>query len=352
MDNITHTLVAVALSRAGANRLAPYATATLIVAASLPDIDAVTLSGGAITYLQYHRGFTHSLLGVTLLAALLTLLVWPFASRSANRPHGHSQETNPGVPLKFGRLFALCLIGTWSHPALDLLNSYGVRLFEPFSHRWYALDLVYIIDPWILTTLVLSLSIPWLLRLVSEEIGAQPGRAPGRAGAIFALVAFLAFVGMRQVAHARAVEGLGAHLYRGLEPLRVGAFPDPLSPFVWHGVVETENTMEQVKYDAIGAEFDPGRARTLYKPEHSPPLAVAEATRTVKIFLQFARFPLATVETTEDGEVVFIRDLRFDYATRRRRGFITRVAIDRQHQVREEQFWFPMTSPPHIQPPT
>lgn len=348
MDNITHTLVAVAISRAGAKRLAPYATATLIVAANLPDIDIVTVYGGALDYLRYHRGLTHSLLGVTLLAAALSALTWALA-RARQKP---LESGNPGAPLRFRRLFALCLIGTASHPLLDLFNSYGVRLFEPFSHRWYSLDLLYIIDPWVLVILALGLSVPSLLRLVSEEIGARPGRAHGRVGAIVALVAVVALAGMRLVSHARAIEMLGSHVYEGLDPLRVGAFPDPLSPFIWHGVVETDNTMVEADVDAISSSFDPARARTLYKPEPSPALGTAENTRTVEVFLRFARFPLASIEPTEDGYRIFLRDLRFESATRRRRGFIVHVELNKRLQVLEEQFWFPMTLPPNVHPPT
>ena len=64
MDNLTHTLTAVALSHAGLRRKTRFATLTLIAAANLPDVDIISRFWGSATYLKYHRGFTHSILGV------------------------------------------------------------------------------------------------------------------------------------------------------------------------------------------------------------------------------------------------------------------------------------------------
>src|SRR5208283_5741734 len=71
VDNLTHTLTAVALSHAGLNRKTRFATLTLIAAANLPDLDIISRLWGSATYLKYHRGITHSILGVSLLAFLL-----------------------------------------------------------------------------------------------------------------------------------------------------------------------------------------------------------------------------------------------------------------------------------------
>ena len=36
-----------------------------------------------------------------------------------------------------------------THPVLDWLNNYGIRLLMPFSPRWFYGDAVFIIDPWL-----------------------------------------------------------------------------------------------------------------------------------------------------------------------------------------------------------
>ncbi len=332
MENITHTLVAVALSRAGLNRKAAYATGALIVAANLPDIDIAAMLGGAPAYLRWERGYTHSVLGVTLLAALLIPL---FRLGEAIFRRGQPSR------IRWLPFFVVCWAGTVSHLLLDLLNAYGVRAGLPFTGRWLAADLAFIWDPWMFGVLLLALFIPWIIKLVTEEIGARSKTPPGRGSAILALMLVAAFCGVRAYWHARAVDLLDARIYHGRTPLSVGAFPDAVSPALWHGVVETAGTYELIDVNLLFTEsFDPDRATTYYKPVASPALDAAQNTRTAKMFLELARFPLANVEHIADGWRVRIRDLRFESATRRRRSFVTTVDLDEGFRVRSEAFRF------------
>ena len=151
MDNLTHTLTAVALSQAGLHRKTRFATLTLIAAVNLPDLDFLSRLWGSATYLKYHRGFTHSILGVSLLAFL-----WhgPFTFWAAK------QSPNPDRHPAFRWLLILAWIGTASHLFMDFTNSYGVRPFLPFSPRWYAWDIMFIFDPLLLLFLCLGLGFP------------------------------------------------------------------------------------------------------------------------------------------------------------------------------------------------
>ncbi|MEP6743530.1 MAG: metal-dependent hydrolase, partial [bacterium] len=76
MDNLTHSLVGLAAAKAGLEKLSPSATALCILAANSPDADILTLAGGRWTYLQNHRGITHSLLGTIALALALPLVFY------------------------------------------------------------------------------------------------------------------------------------------------------------------------------------------------------------------------------------------------------------------------------------
>ena len=167
MDNLTHTLTGVAISHAGLSRRTRFATVTLIVAANAPDIDVLTGFKGGLAYLEHHRGITHSLVGIAGLVALIWSLVY-WAGRKA-RP-------KRGIPFEPRWLMLAALLGTGSHLLLDFTNGYGVRPFLPFSGRWYAWDIMPIIDPLLLVFLLLGLAIPWLLRLISEEVGAKGPR--------------------------------------------------------------------------------------------------------------------------------------------------------------------------------
>ena len=71
MDNLTHTLLGGALAAAGLGRRTPLATATLLVGANLPDVDAVTYFIDPDLALGWRRGWTHGVLAWALLPPLL-----------------------------------------------------------------------------------------------------------------------------------------------------------------------------------------------------------------------------------------------------------------------------------------
>src|SRR3989337_728658 len=77
MDPITHGLAGVVLSRTGFyQRFGRPATIIFIVAALIPDIDHLTLRlAGPLAYLKYHRGFTHSIVGSFVIAAIMAGIV-------------------------------------------------------------------------------------------------------------------------------------------------------------------------------------------------------------------------------------------------------------------------------------
>src|SRR5215469_16737278 len=75
MDNITHSLTGLVLSRAGLHRFSPRAALLLVLSANTPDIDIVALSGGPLRYLESHRGYSHSLVCLPLMAILPVAVV-------------------------------------------------------------------------------------------------------------------------------------------------------------------------------------------------------------------------------------------------------------------------------------
>jgi inner membrane protein len=153
VDNVTHTLCGLALARACGSRIGPLGTATLVVAANLPDLDIVSQAwGGRPAYLCHHRGLTHAVLGLSLQALLLSWLMTRWG-----RARGHD-------PRPRGLLLAACL-GLGSHLLLDGLNTYGVRPWLPFDATWYYGDVAFIVDPWL-----------WLCFGAGAALGTPPTR--------------------------------------------------------------------------------------------------------------------------------------------------------------------------------
>jgi hypothetical protein len=81
-----------------------------------------------IGYLLHHRGHTHTVMGLGVLAFALAL-----AYRVAPRTR------RPPLSEQF-RLWLLIAMALASHLLLDALNNYGVHPFYPFDSTWYFAD--------------------------------------------------------------------------------------------------------------------------------------------------------------------------------------------------------------------
>lgn len=318
MDNVTHTLTGLALSRAGLDRFYPRAALVLMLSANVPDIDIVTALRGGLTYFENHRGITHSIAAAPVMALLPVLVVCAI---------GRSWR---GWLAAWG----LSLIGVASHLLLDWTNAYGVRMLLPFSSRWLRLDLNDIVDLWIWAVLLLAWLGPMLGRLVSSEMGAKPGS--GRGLAIFALLFLVVYDGGRALSHQRAVEILESRVYQGGPPLRAAAFPDsPVNPFAWAGWVERPDFAMHFQLNILNSRFDPAAGMIIYKPPPSPAIEAARRTSPVEAFLKFAQFPLWQVmplANPEGGFQVEVRDWRFP--------FMASATVDASNRVLSSSFGY------------
>jgi len=331
VDNITHSLTGILLSRAGFNRWTPQASWILLLAANAPDCDIVTAFGGSLTFLHYHRHITHSLVMLPVLPLLCVLLVRLFSRQ----------------PMNWLGAYGMAFIGVGSHLLLDLTNMYGIRLLLPFSGRWLRLDTTGVIDFWIWGVLLLALCAPFLARLVNAEIGAVTQAKGGarRGFAIFALVFLLLYDGGRYIAHARAVAILESRIYSGSAPHRVAALPASPNPFHWRGLVETPESYVLEDVNLLG-EFDPAAGHTFYKPDPSPALDAARRTTVVQEFLRFSQYPfwqITPAEQADGGTRVEAMDLRF--GDPQEPGFVATVILDAHQQVTSAWFQFGRAKP-------
>jgi inner membrane protein len=307
------------LSRAGLNRKTGLATLTLTLALEAPDIDSFTYFGGGITGLQHHRGITHSFVGAPFVALLVVAIVYGVyrcIKWRGNGAVGTNSRAATKLPPNWKLLYGYALLGALVHLFQDFTNNYGVRPFAPFSEKWYAWDIVFIIDPVMLVALLLALTLPALMALVTEEIGSAKPQFRGRGAAIFALLCLAAVILVRDFEHRRAVNALNARTYRDQDPLRVSAFPQMLNPFAWNGVVETRDFFQLLPVDSGSGEIDPLNIGVMrFKPEETPVTLAAKTSRLGRVYLDWARYPLVTAEQIEGGRnQVQFEDLRFESA--------------------------------------
>jgi inner membrane protein len=336
------------MGRAGLNRKTALATATLTLAAEAADLDVLSRFGGSAFGLNHHRGFTHSFLGVPIVAAAVVgfvYLLWRLRGRKTR---------NRNLPPRWGLLFAFACLAGVSHILLDFTNNYGVRPFWPFSERWYSWDIVFIVEPVLLVVLTLGLIVPALFSLINEEIGARNHAGPkGRLAATLALVAVFAYWGLRDYEHRRAVAALQARTYLGADAIRVSAYPYWGNPFRWYGVVETPAffaTMgvDSLNFDSMSPEVDPeAQMQIRYKPEETPVTVAAKKTYLGRVYLSWAQYPITETEQLENDTVenaraayrVRFRDLRYEYPGRTARATLGAVVLlTRDLEVVEEHF--------------
>jgi inner membrane protein len=332
LEPITHFLTGACISRTGLNRKTALATATMTLAAEAPDLDVLSRFKGSAFGFAHHRGFTHSFLGLLLVAAVVVgfmYLIWLLPGRKTK---------DPNLPPRWGLLFLFACLAGLSHILLDFTNNYGVRPFWPFSERWYSWDIVFILEPLLLLFLIAGLVLPAFFGLVNEEIGARRKGPPGRLAASLALLGMVALWGVRDFEHRKAVSALQARTYQDADPVRAAAYPYWLNPFRWHGVVETVKFLAIAGVDSSIPEVDPGgRMQIRYKPEETAATLAAKNSYLGRAFLDWAKYPVTETEQTEDGGfVVRFFDLRFGYPERARNPLGARVALDKDLKVVDE----------------
>jgi inner membrane protein len=299
VDNLAHSLVGAALGQAGLKRKTGLAMATLILAANLPDIDALGLLVGE--NLAWRRGWTHGPIAMLVLPPLLVgamILFDRWQARRGTRPVGR-------LPINVGWLFALAYIGWLSHPLLDFMNTYGIRLLMPFSERWFYGDTLFIIDIWIWAALALGV---WRSRRRWRREAPAPGRP-----ALISLVAatvYAAAMGASSVAAERLTRQ--AAEARGHGPIRtVVASPVPLNPFRRQMVFATDRALG---FGVLRWTPSPElRLEPRLTPTNmeDPAIALARRDKPVADFLYWSRLPFAQIERRPDATIVTIGDGRY-----------------------------------------
>jgi membrane-bound metal-dependent hydrolase YbcI (DUF457 family) len=340
VDNLTHSLFALTLARTPLRRAGPGTTPALLLASNAPDSDIVfAIARGSEAYLDAHRGSSHGPLGILTLALSVAALV--YVVRKRGQP-----------PTPFWNLAGVALIGTLCHVLMDLPTSYGTRLFSPFDRTWYAVDLMPIIDV-------------YLLGLLASGLMAGRIKPSFRTHIALGVVALMGInyalrIGLHTMALGRAGGGqtaivsawpdaaapkLPADYACPATPctLEMAALPEFGSPFRWRIVRKLSNG-----YDIREVNLLTGRERPMASVASDSARVVDHARQTSasQSLLRFSRFPAARVETQANETIVRLLDVRFldspaqegDEEFRRGRLFAVRIRLDSRGGILEERF--------------
>lgn len=296
MDNLTHSLVGALIGQAGLKRRTGLAMPALIVGANLPDVDAACfLWLDGVEHLGFRRGITHGPIAWVLLPLVLAGLLWWFdrwQAKRGTRPEGR-------LPVHFGWLYALAFIGCLTHPALDWLNVYGIRLLEPFSSRWFYGDVLFIIDVWLWALLGFA---TWF-SLRREKRGGE-WRRPAQ----IAMAVALGYVGLNGAITGYDRTEFGSQLVAGAEYI---SSPVPFAFWQREQIVGRDqeewftllSTFPGGPIDKRGELAAPGR-----RCDWPDTARLRRSNSDLDAFLFWSRAPFA--ERAPDGSVV-LHDARF-----------------------------------------
>lgn len=224
MDPLTHALSGALLVRATASpaqsteQVLPLRTRILVgfVAAAFPDLDLALRLIDTLTYLIWHQGPTHSLVMLPMWALLLSYL---FSCLSRKQ--------------YLWKVFYLpvCL-GLAIHIVGDLVTSYGLMLFAPFSMQRYSLPLVFVIDPWFSLIVIVGLFFSLLF----------PKQGVFSVCALVVILVYLIFLWNLQE---RALSVGKIYVKsQAIKKAEVNVLPQPLSPFNWKIIVQYEDSYD------------------------------------------------------------------------------------------------------------
>jgi inner membrane protein len=299
MDNISHTLVGAALGQAGLKKRTGLGMATLMIAANIPDLDGLAMfTEHALTF---RRGWTHGPVGLALLPVLLTAFMVGLdrlQHRLGRRPMGR-------LPVRPWQVLLLAYIGALSHPFLDWLNTYGIRLLMPFSHEWFYGDALFIVDPWLWMAMGLGI---FLSRRREKHERTAPFRPAQVALGMLAVYIGLMVFGSRDASRAADRE-LAA---QGIAPVeRIMAGPVPLNPFRRRIIFDTGDAYGFGTLSwSPGAEVHISPDRLPRNDDH-PAVQRALAYDPIQRFLYWSRFPFFEIEDHPAGQMVHAGDARF-----------------------------------------
>jgi len=303
MDNLCHTLVGAALAQSGLKRRTRLGTATLLIGANLPDLDMLSiLSGNA---LAFRRGWTHGVLALLVLPMLLTGLM-------VGWDRWHARGRSDLAPLLPRQLLWLATIAVVSHPFLDWLNVYGVRLLMPFSNRWFYGDAVFIVDPWL--WLVLGAGAAWSAVLARR--GAARAAVPATVGLALAALYIAGMFGLTQVGRMVVARGLELENMASKGTVQVApVFLNPIQRHVvlaagdryWFGTIRWRPAPKlEMPGDYLDRHLDDPRAQAL------------RGNPRARQLLAWARFPYYVVEMQPGTTARLLRLDDARYSTGRR----------------------------------
>ena len=220
MDSLTHIVVGASIGEAMlGKKIGKRAMLLGAIAQSIPDIDFFAAAWcSPADNLLAHRGFTHSILFVLMLAPCFAWM-----AERLHRPHN----------ILFRRWLVFMLANLFLHIFMDAFNVYGVGWFEPFDHARISFNSLYVADPFF--SIWPGIAFIALLIIPAKKISRLKW---ARLGMILpALYLLWGFVNKLYID--KEVKELSAD--KGIVSNRIFSTPSPMNIFLWYVAIETDS---------------------------------------------------------------------------------------------------------------
>lgn len=374
MDTLTHAVSGALVYKAWTARksspLTRWGVPLAMCIAASPDVD-IFFAPTPVDFLLLHRGITHALAAMPIMALLAALCMFPLWKGS----------TPQAWSFKECWLLGLTLIAL--HVFLDCITTYGTMIFLPFSDYRVRLNGMFIVDLWLLIPMVLA-CLFWpsgygnrTATIHTLTTASMPTLPPihflrGRRALLWAACAWMLLYPVSTVVWRMQLEGQELISLVDKAPLDPTVLPDALSPLHWRILYGTagispplqpsqlpeppkattladltktfpiQNTVHQQGLSGWAQDTTP-----LYNyPAANPDLVAQLRNQDVgsDVFFNFTMLPLQYSQAWEGGAEYLFYDLRFNslvpfvrsIMAMRSSGqvpFLLRARFDQQHKL-------------------
>ena len=316
MDTLTHALSGMLLARATASTRTDKPQLPLYVrmwcgflAAAFPDADFVTRYFGSLSYLEYHRGVTHSVLMLPLWAVILSFTFFFIWRRR----------------YPWQMFLAVSAMSVMIHIVADVITAYGTMVLSPLSDWRLSMPTTFIIDLYFTGIILLALLLAWAMKAKGQRI------------AIAGLFVLVSYIGVQGYWHVQAPHIAEARVKKmGIMNAQVSVLPQPLSPRYWKLMIRADEQYHIAYLDLSNTTVDGtsekdsfwSNLKLLYRPasqlqwETVHQYGQGESTRQLaqmawsipmlKVLQRFMEYPsLFDLESRAEGICAWFVDQRF-----------------------------------------
>ncbi len=282
MDSLTQIVLGAAVGEAVlGKKVGNKAPLYGAIAGTIPDLDVlVRYVTDTVTAIEWHRGFSHSIVFSILLAPLLGWLVWKLERK---------QEAS------WKDWSWLFFWGLFTHPVLDAFTTWGTQLFWPFDVR-LAFQSVFVIDP--------LYTIPFLICLVLAML--QKRTAPKRKkyntlGIIMSSAYLVLTLVLKGISYRQFTKSLER---QGIAYQQIDTRPTPMNSILWTANIDTGDAYLIGNYSF----FDSGEIQFIRYPKNHEWLGDLRTHQKVKRLINITE---NWYTVTKRDDQLFLNDLRF-----------------------------------------